>query len=285
MVTPPVQKFLMSPPDYFDAHFMFNPWMKYSEAVDRKLAEHQWRALVANLEILGAEIEILEPFASSPAQVFTADGALQVKRGHFLVLRNDGARGVLEHERFANWLRNAGYQTEQLPPKYRLDGGNIVQLIDGSYAVGLKPGAAGQGEKYLGRLLSLVAGKSLSQFQLIDRRYLHLDMALGRLGTSGYLLFEEGFQDGAGVSKALESAGAPVVPISSEDAERLACNGVTIGDTYVTSLISKALRGQIEAMGLNVAEVDVSEFHKAGGSVKCLTLPLTIWTEGETDAE
>lgn len=267
-------RFLLSPPDYYDTHFMFNPWLDYQEAVDRGAARRQWESLVDVLESLGASIEILEPNPRSSAQVFTADGALRLRGSHFLILRNDGARGDLEPERFADWLNANGYTTEQLPSRYRLDGGNIVRLNDEVVAVGLKPGAPGSGERYLKRLLRLVSDVGLVGFRLVDRQFLHLDMVLGRVGDAGYLLYDDGFESPEDIRAKLHSSERPVIRVEREDARRLVCNGVTVGDTFVTHAISQPLRTELAKLGFNVAEVDVGEFLKAGGGVRCLTLSL-----------
>ena len=271
---PTPARFLMSPPDHYRSHFMFNPWLDYREDVDRDRAERQWSSLVDALTGLGAGIEVLEPNRYSSAQVFTADGAVLLRDDHFLILRNDGARGVLEPSRFATWLEANSYTTEELPPRYRLDGGNIVRLSGRDLAIGMKPGAAGSAERYLGKLLGVVAGRSLTAFRLVDRRFLHLDMVLGRLGDAAFLMFEEGFEDPAAARAKLEELGKPVIPVTSDDARSLACNGVTVAGTYVTNAVSGPLRSQIEALGLNVLDVDVDEFLKAGGGVRCLTLEL-----------
>ncbi len=66
-----------------------------------------------------------------------------------------------------------------------------------------------------------------------------------------------------------------MIRVDAADAGSLACNGVTVGGTYVTNAVSRKLRRQIERAGSTVAEVDVGEFLKAGGGVRCLTLGVT----------
>lgn len=267
-------RFLMSPPDFYNAHFMFNPWLDYRQEVDRGLASRQWESLVDTISGLGASIEVLEPNPSSSAQVFTADGALPLRPDHFLVLRNDGARGFLEPAHFATWLEKAGYTIEHLPPRYRLDGGNIVRTSGASLGAGKKPGGSGAGERYLERLLRIVADATLDVFRLTDRRFLHLDMVLGRLGKAAFLMYEGGFEDADAARAKLARFDRHIIPVGIDDAAKLACNGVTVGRTFVTNAVSPELRIEIEQAGFEVAEVDVGEFLKAGGGVRCLTLEL-----------
>ena len=268
------QRFLVCPPDYYDSTFLFNPWMSYRASVDTGRARQQWDAMVAALEDAGAAIEVLDSSPYSPAQVFTADGAIVLGRRHALVLRNDGPRGVLEPRFFADWLRVDGFTVESIPPNRTLDGGNVLRLHDGSFACGLKPGTGGSGEKYFGKLLQLATGTPLHLIPLIDRKYLHLDMVVGRVGNSGYLVFESALEDGLTSLKGSPILEKEIIRVGREDAERYACNGTTIGDTFLTGDISPVLTDAVERLGYRVVKLDLGEFHKAGGGLKCLTLPL-----------
>jgi len=270
------RRFLVCPPDYFDSTFLFNPWMSFRDTVDVGRARSQWDAMVAALEDAGAKIEFLESSPHSPAQVFTADGAIVLGGKHALVLRNDGPRGTLEPRYFADWLRADGFAVESIPPNRTLDGGNTLRLHDGSFACGLKPGADGSGERYFGKLLQMTTGTSLHLVPLIDRKYLHLDMAIGRVGDVGYLVFEAALEGGPGSLKGSPIVEKEVIQVDRDDAEQFACNGITIGKTFLTGNISPLLTDAIEKLGYRVAKLDLSEFHKAGGGLKCLTLPLGV---------
>jgi N-dimethylarginine dimethylaminohydrolase len=269
-----MQRYLICLPDYFDSTFMFNPWMNYDDSVDIDRARIQWNAAVDAIVSAGAEVEILEPSPHSPAQVFTADGAVVLHQKHALVLRNDGPRGTLEPRNFADWLISDGFSIESIPPNRTIDGGNTLRLHDGSLICGVKPGSDGSGERYLEKILQLTTGNRLFTVPLIDRKYLHLDMALGVLGDSGYLVFESAFENGLASLENTPVLDKKIIIVNREDAENFACNGITVGDTFITGNISSLLMDAIEKLGYRVVSVDLSEFHKAGGGLKCLTLPL-----------
>ena len=276
-------RFLVCPPDYYDAHFLFNPWMAYTEQVDRAKAREQWERLVRLLEDLGARLEFMEPSASSPAQVFTADGALINAENKALLLRNDGPRGEDEPLLFADWLERHDFTTESLPPGMTLDGGNILRLHDGSYLVGIKPGSMHRGEQYLLRLLPLVANASVEFIHLSDIRYLQLDMVVGRLGDKGYLVHEPGFGIDQGSIRGSTLDQRAILYAGSDDARNFVCNAITVGDTVVTGAISAKLRREIEGLGLAVEEAQLSGFYKAGGGAKCLVLPLDHWRQTQVN--
>jgi N-dimethylarginine dimethylaminohydrolase len=271
----PAPSFLVSPPDFYDAHFLFNPFMSWTDRVDRRRARSQWRRLVAVLEQAGARVEVAAADDASAELPFTADGAFVFAPGRALVLRNDGPRGELEPPVFKRWLESLGYQTESLPPAYRLDGGNLVRLPSGDVLAGAKPGASGLAERYLGKLLAR-SGRRLWPVPLADGPFLHLDTVLGVLGPHRFLVYRDGLvhREGLGGSLPEPLAGAEVIEVSRADAERFACNVVVVGDVVVTGPISDGLARRIGRLGYAVERLDLSEFYKAGGGAKCLTLPL-----------
>jgi len=65
------------------------------------------------------------------------------------------------------------------------------------------------------------------------------------------------------------------IEVSDEDAANFACNAVCINDTIVVNKMSDQLIMKLRSFGFSVIQTPMTEFMKAGGSVKCLTLRLT----------
>jgi len=267
--------YLICPPRYYDTHFLFNPWMTYRERVNKHRAWRQWRDLVRALESAGAQVETIEPVPDSAAMVFTADAALVLEQKNVLLLSNDGPRGELEPPLFRSWFHANGYVIESMPSTRRLDGGNLVRLHNGSLAIGLKPGAVGRAETYLAKRLKMTSSAAaVVPIALIQKHFLHLDMVLGNVGGKAYLVYPEAFAlglDGIHNTPLLEKE---VIRLDRGDAEAYAANLVTVGDVVITGKISEDLRRRISSYGFWVEELPLTEFYKAGGGAKCLTLPL-----------
>ncbi|HJN66163.1 MAG TPA: amidinotransferase, partial [Pirellulales bacterium] len=64
-------------------------------------------------------------------------------------------------------------------------------------------------------------------------------------------------------------------------AGRFACNAVVVGKTVITNSGCPQLHEALAGRGYEPQETDLSEFVKAGGSAKCLTLRL----DGEEAAD
>jgi N-dimethylarginine dimethylaminohydrolase len=64
------------------------------------------------------------------------------------------------------------------------------------------------------------------------------------------------------------------IEVDAADAAQFACNAVSVGRHVFLHQASDTLTGTLEAAGYEVHAVALSEFLKAGGSAKCLTLML-----------
>ena len=64
------------------------------------------------------------------------------------------------------------------------------------------------------------------------------------------------------------------IVVEEADALNFACNAVNVDDTVIMNQASDKLVKTLEAKGLRVLQTPLSEFMKAGGSAKCLTLRL-----------
>jgi len=64
------------------------------------------------------------------------------------------------------------------------------------------------------------------------------------------------------------------IEVDAADAAQFACNAVSIGRHIFLNQASETLSATLAAAGYQLHAVDLSEFLKAGGSAKCLTLML-----------
>ncbi|MFL6134707.1 MAG: amidinotransferase, partial [Nocardioidaceae bacterium] len=64
--------------------------------------------------------------------------------------------------------------------------------------------------------------------------------------------------------------------LSEEEALTFCANSVVVGRTVLMPACPPRVRAQLEAWGFDVVVVDVGEFHKGGGSIRCMTNPLDV---------
>ncbi len=75
----------------------------------------------------------------------------------------------------------------------------------------------------------------------------------------------------------LELVPEPLVLTDDEALTTFCANSIVVGRTVVMPAgAPERVVAQLEDWDFEVVEVDVSEFHKAGGSVRCLTNPVDL---------
>ncbi len=103
----------------------------------------------------------------------------------------------------------------------------------------------------------------------------HLDLAFCPLDARRAIVCPAAL-DAESAALLLDLVPEPLV-VSEEEALTTFCaNSVVVGRTVVMPACPERVRARLEAWGFDVVVVDVSQFHKAGGSVRCLTNPVDV---------
>ena len=122
--------------------------------------------------------------------------------------------------------------------------------------------------------LSEIVGCRVLPLFLIDERFFHLDMACCPLGSGHVLAYLAAFAPRAQTLLRRSIEPEYLIEIGTEDALRLACNAVEVGDSLVLHSASRALRERLNDAGYRVFCTEIDEFVSVGGAAKTLTLRL-----------
>jgi len=269
MKTPHV--FLMCPPEYFDVSYIINPWMHGNmRKIDNALAKQQWRSLY---DILcdRATVRLVLPQPGSPDMVFTANAGL-LRGKKFLVSRFRYPERQYEEPYYADWFMDRGFDVTYMPRDVPFEGAGDA-LFDRSadrlwmaYGHRSVMGAVGEIEK--------LYGVNVVPLKLVDQRFYHLDTCFCPL-EGGKLIYYPAAFDAAS-----QTTIEKLVPahrrfaIAEADALQFACNAVNVGKAVVVNRAGKDFVEGLGKLGYEVVQTPLSEFMKAGGSAKCLTLRL-----------
>jgi lysine-ketoglutarate reductase/saccharopine dehydrogenase-like protein (TIGR00300 family) len=263
---------LMCAPQHYDVDYAINPWMEGNiHRSSRELAQTQWQQLYEVLKT-HATIELVEPQRGWPDMVFTANAGLVL--GQTVVLsRFFHPERQGEEPYFQQWFEAQGYTVHQLPKSLPFEGAGDA-LLDRS-GRWLWAGYGFRSEldshPYLAKWLDV----EVLSLRLVDRRFYHLDTCFCPL-TDGYLLYYPAAFDT--YSNRLIELRVPAekrIPITEADAVTFACNTVNIDRLVVMNQASEKLQQSLRERGFTVIETPLSEFLKAGGAAKCLTLRVT----------
>ncbi len=262
--------FLMCEPRYFDVCYVINPWMAGNEGkVDKKLAEKQWQNL-HDILARRATIRLIEPVAGLPDMVFTANGGFVCRNHQVIISSFRHTERQAESGHFKKFFADSGYRISTLGSSIYFEGaGDALYDSDGQVWMG-----------YGHRSDVKAAHKIVSTFKirvncltLVDPKWYHLDTAFCPLERGYVIAYEKAFStESAGNIR--NAFGSKAIWVSDEDAHNFACNAVNAGSDIIMHKGSGKLKTELEKNGFNIIEADVSEFIKAGGACKCLTLEL-----------
>lgn len=268
------RRFLMCAPRHFGVLYEINPWMHQAVAVDHDRAMAEWEGLVASLRGAGAEVVTMEPHPSVPDLVFTANAGVvngrQFVPSHF---RHPERQG--ETEINVAWFAAAGFQVDRLPEELGHEGaGDALPFVPAGAAPVLVSGYSFRSDAAAIPELGQILGCPIKALELVDPRLYHVDLTFCPLDERRAICAPMGWDRyGRKVIEALVPE-----PLWLEDDEALAfcANSVVVGSTIVMPVTPPRVGRQLEAWGFDVVETPVSEFLKAGGGCRCLTLALDV---------
>jgi N-dimethylarginine dimethylaminohydrolase len=260
-------RFLMCPPDYYGIEYEINPWMNRERQAYRELAEKQWNDIFLMLSVIpDATVELLQPQPGLPDLVFTANAGLV--RGDLFIssnFRHNERRGESPH--YEKWFHEHGYRVEKLASELSFEGAGDVLRAGGTWFGGYYY----RSEPRALAAVSEILGEQVLPLRLTDERFYHLDTCFSALGDS-IIYYPAAFDE---YSRAVIRDRFPdAVEVVPEEAAEFACNSVVIDDRVIMNSVSPKLCRSLSERGFKCFGVDLSEFIKAGGSAKCLTLRL-----------
>jgi lysine-ketoglutarate reductase/saccharopine dehydrogenase-like protein (TIGR00300 family) len=265
-------RILMCPPDHYDVDYVINPWMEgniHKSSPDR--AVEQWQKLHQVLEDV-AIVDLVTPAKGWPDMVFTANAGLvlgtNVVLSRFFHKERQG-----EEPYFKTWFEENGFTVYELPKDLPFEGaGDALFDREGRW---LWAGYGFRSELDSHPYIAKWLDTEVVSLRLIDERFYHLDTCFCPL-TGGYLLYyPPAFDSYSNRVIEMRIPEEKRIIVEEPDAVCFACNAVNVGSTIVMNQISDGLRNKLIKAGFNVTETPLSEFLKAGGAAKCLTLRVT----------
>ncbi len=260
-------RILMCPPDYYGIEYEINPWMHVAEGADPALARSQWQALVGTLGELGVAVERLDPVPGLPDLVFTANAGMMAGR-RVIVSRFKHGQRQGESPVFAAWFAAHGFEVIEPPEGLCFEGAGDALWCGPTVIAGYRRRSDARVHAWLAATL----GAEVLPLELVDPRYYHLDTCFCPLAP-GLALYYPGAFDDYG-RRVLADRVERLIAVSPEEAVSFSCNAVVVGSTVILNRGTPRLQSELKAAGFGVRPLDFSEFIKAGGSAKCLTLRL-----------
>jgi N-dimethylarginine dimethylaminohydrolase len=268
------RRYLMCPPEHYGVLYEINPWMQAAVPVDLDRAQEQWDNLRTTLDAAGATVEVVAPDPALPDMVFTANaGIVDVAApagptfvpSHFRHAERQG-----ETEAFATWFAGQGWRVERLPSDVGHEGaGDALPVGDV-----LVSAHRFRSDRRAAAELARITGAEVRSVELVDERLYHLDITLCPLSYR-HALGAPGAWGPGGRDLVADLVAEPLW-LHHDEALTFCANSVVVGTTVVMPATPVRVGRQLEAWGFDVVTCDVSEFLKAGGGCRCLTLALDV---------
>lgn len=263
-------KIFMCSPEHYGIEYSINPWMDVNNNSEWNRAVQQWGLLVTILkEEIGAEIICMDGVKGLPDIVFTANAGIYIKDDY---LRPDGKESSQiflsnfryperqpEREHYKKFLTEKGYECVKFTEDIRFEGAGDCLIFD-------RITYCGHGFRSDLAAYEYLPGKKCF-LKLVDPHFYHLDTCFCPLPRGLALIYPLAFEDVSDIKLKL-------LPVPEEEAKKFACNAVCIDNNVVIPSGCPETRKLLEENGFKVYDTDMSEFIKAGGACKCLTLRL-----------
>ena len=265
-------RFLMCAPDHYDVDYVINPWMEGNiHKSSRDRAVDQWQSLYHIIKER-AIVDLVSAAKGWPDMVFTANAGLvlgkNVVLSRFLHPERQG-----EEPYFKTWFEENGYTVYELPKDLPFEGaGDALLDREGRW---LWAGYGFRTELDSHPLLAKWLDVEVLSLRLVDPRFYHLDTCFCPL-SGGYLLYyPPAFDSYSNHLIERRVAEEKRIALSEPDAVNFGCNSVNINRTVIMNKVSEELKKRLTGLGYEVVETPLTEFLKAGGAAKCLTLRTT----------
>ncbi|HMO02197.1 MAG TPA: arginine deiminase-related protein [Oligoflexia bacterium] len=263
----PNGRWLLCCPDHYGIKYEINPWMNLQNTANSKLAWCQWKGLHHAILRLGGWVEYVEQFESSPDMVFTANGGLVSGNTALLAkFKYPERRG--EEAGFRKWFIEHGFNVVELGTDGYFEGEGDA-LFAGET---LFCGYGFRSDKVVySKVAELLKIKKIILCELVDPYFYHLDTCFAPLNERQALIWPKAFSPESikNIEKEIE-----LIAVSEAEARLFCCNLVVLGKGVILPAGAELVAAELGRRGFEPHQVELSEFIKAGGAAKCLTLRL-----------
>jgi N-dimethylarginine dimethylaminohydrolase len=270
----------MVEPTSFRVDYVINPFMDPSDQPDPVLAMQQWQGLVAAIERAGGAVEVLPQLPEAPDMVFAMNLGLAVVEP---TSSGPAPHVVMSHMRFPQrrmetpaaqaWFADRGWTTSVVGR----DGVGAHLEAGDAFAFGdaLVVGHGPRTEELALKHLATDLGVRVRGLRITHPGMYHLDLAFCPLDERRAIVCPAALDD-ASAEALLALVPEPLVITEEEALTTFCANSIVVGSTVLMPACPDHVRAQLEEWGFTVEVLDLSQFHKAGGSIRCLTNPLDV---------
>jgi len=260
-----MRELLLCPPDHYGIEYEINPWMSRARGAETAVVQRQWKGLETTLTKLGCKIFLIEPQPKLPDMVFTANAGLTLGK-KFIPSNFRHQERADEAPFFSAWMEKHGYEVIWLPDTLYFEGEGDALFSGDALFCGYKFRSDIKSHHAVAEIFKCL---SIS-VELVDPRFYHLDTCFCPLPDGSAFWFPAAFDEYG--QRAIRDHVADLIDVSEEEAAHFSCNAVVLDRQIVLPEGAPKLVRILEERGYQCHPLPMTEFLKAGGACKCLTM-------------
>jgi N-dimethylarginine dimethylaminohydrolase len=272
--------YLMVRPEHFRVDYAINPFMHLDAQPDAERTRDQFTAIVAAIERAGGRVEVIGQRPDAPDMVYAMNLGLFL--GDAAATPSLPSTVVLSHMRFPQrrmetaaaraWAQARGARATYVGRDgvgAHFEAGDAFAWR-GDLVVGFGPRTEELALKHLATELGVV----VRGLRITHPAMYHLDLSFLPLDDRRAMVCPAAYDD-ASAAALLDLVPEPLV-LTEDEALTFCANSIVLGRTVVMPACPDRVRAQLERWGFEVVVVEVSEYLKGGGAIRCLTNPLDL---------
>ena len=278
--TTTMREAMLVSPEYFKISSQSaedNLYMDTWRVVDTAKALNQHHDLRTKLESLGVRVKVFPGLPKMDDAVFL-NNTFATTSGRFIIghmLHKVRKIEANRHDVKSFFSEQMKYETVDLSQKdgiAELTGSLIIDHQRNIGFCGLSGRADAEGAKNMHEAFKLDAS---FVFDLATAEY-HTNVVFTVLAGKAAILFPGGLSSNAAADAISSAYGDRMVNITEKEKNAFAANSLAVTpsdvlfSTTAFSALTSETKSKLSALGFDIHHVDVSEFEKAGGSLRCL---------------
>jgi N-dimethylarginine dimethylaminohydrolase len=163
-------------------------------------------------------------------------------------------------------LGERGFKISKMPPGVAFEGaGDALFVGDRLFA-----GYGFRTDRESHDVVRDILDCEVISLELVDPRFYHLDTCFCPLGPEVVMYAPDAFAPES--ARRIRKLVPHVIEVPADVAANFVCNGVVVGNQVISSVGVERLEVKLRHEGFGTLSLPMTEFIKAGGGVRCLSL-------------
>ena len=271
--TDPLRRVLLCPPTYHEfepINVITEKWLEENFTVNKEKCMEEHEILKKAYEDNGVNVELMDPKADLPYEVFARDFGGCIKEGYIMGNFREPCRKG-ETAEYEKKMKELGIPVVARCTSGAFEGGDFWMLDEYTIAHGIIARTDLDGFKYVKRQVEELGYTMVGV--PCARRNLHLDMCFNIVAEKVAVVCREALPEF--FINMLVKRGFQLIDIPQEGVFKHFGNLQALGNNKVLTLKQNTeVNKKMRELGLETIELDITEILKGGGGLHCMTFPL-----------